>query len=106
MTFFEERCQNSSEVTKYLNTDREYMEYLRENLLEPSACPLKWWNTIGGKFPTLRLMARDYLGTPSSQASSERLFSDAENTVTDSRCNLDREHVEELCFLHDNLSRL
>jgi len=82
--------------------DSEYKQYLEQPLLAPQQCPLNWWKIKAGLFPTLARIARNYLGAPASQASSERLFSDAGNTVTDTRSKLDPAHVEEICFLHDN----
>ena len=46
---------------------------------------LKWWASNETKFPSLGVMASQYLGVPASSASAERLHSIAGRTYDDLR---------------------
>lgn len=54
---------------------QEYLSFRDLEPIDPSRCPLHWFATYRGTFPTLAAVARHILAIPSSQSSVERLFS-------------------------------
>ena len=54
-----------------------------------------WWSMHEAEYPNLSVMARQYLGTPATSASAERLFSVAGRVFDDLRQNLDEKALEE-----------
>ena len=64
--------------------------------------PLKWWKTHALTFPTLSVIARNYLCIPATAALSERVFSVAGLTISKQRSKLNSENASCLIFLRDN----
>lgn len=62
----------------------------------------KWWKSNEKRFPTIALLARKFLGIPSTSAGAERIFSTAGNIVTAKRSSLLPENVNVLVFLFQN----
>ena len=58
-----------------VNEFEEYMSYSTANLRKVD--PLAWWKENQFRFPTVALMARNYLGCPASTGGLERMFSSA-----------------------------
>ncbi|EXX68918.1 zinc finger BED domain-containing protein RICESLEEPER 2-like [Rhizophagus irregularis DAOM 181602=DAOM 197198] len=56
-----------------------------------NADPLVWWNVHQKNYPTLSLIAKDYLIIQATSVSSEQAFSVAGNTITQTRNRLDPE---------------
>ena len=54
----------------------EYLSFSTANLTKKSD-PLLWWKQHAYRFPTVALMARNYLGCPASTGGLERMFSSA-----------------------------
>ncbi|CAD6230743.1 GSCOCG00012193001-RA-CDS [Cotesia congregata] len=77
--------------------------YLNCGLIGPQQDPLIWWRQEKNKYPRLSLMARRYLGIPSTSSESERLFSTAGDIVSDKRTSLSPDSVSYLLFLNKNL---
>ena len=82
---------------------QEFDSYLKDDLIDEKMCPLNWWKTNQKIFPNLTKLAKIFLAVPASQSTSERIFSSSGNVVTAKRSCLLPEHVNHLCFLHDNL---
>ncbi|CAG8800074.1 24587_t:CDS:1, partial [Racocetra persica] len=64
--------------------------------------PLTWWRTNQKWFPVLSKLARKYLAISATLTASERLFSDAGNTMTEKRTSLLPTTFEHLVFLRNN----
>ncbi|XP_063230949.1 zinc finger BED domain-containing protein 4-like isoform X1 [Bacillus rossius redtenbacheri] len=87
----------------YDEGEEEVRRYLKEPRINRHDNPLNWWKNEGTKYRYLSKVALKYLGVPSTQVNSERLFSAAGNVVSARRENLLPQHVEQLVFLHANL---
>jgi len=85
------------ELDRYLRFDaapiseQEQDENTRSN--EPSReevllNPLLWWKIHATEFPTIALMARDYLAIPATSVSVEHVFSKSRHICTDLRSSL------------------
>ena len=64
--------------------------------------PLQWWIQQKDLYPSLPLISRKYLAIPATSAASERLFSVAENTITDKRSRLTDDNAENIILQHSN----
>ena len=53
-------------------------------------------------YPTLNILAKKYLISQETSVSSERVFSTANNILTDSRNSLSDDMVDKLIFIHHN----
>ena len=67
-------------------------------------CPLEWWETNWGKFPLISKVARKFLCSPVTSASSEHVFSVAGRVIEKRRNRLTGTNAENLIFLHENWS--
>lgn len=67
---------------------------------------LKFWQKQELMLPLLSRVARKYLSIPTTNAASERLFSEAGNVITSKRTLLNVEKAEQLIFIHDNFESL
>ena len=63
----------------------ELHRYLEEKVELPPVDPIEWWHTYESSFPSLSLMARDYLAIPATSVPLERCFSIAGNILTKQR---------------------
>jgi len=63
---------------------------------------LSWWKTNEKVFPRLSFLARQYLATPATSASSERVFSSAGRTITDLRSRLSSQTLADFLYVHYN----
>ena len=66
------------EINTYLNTSNDI-----------NADPLLWWKDHQNEYPTLSLIAKDYLCIQATSVASEQAFSVAGNTITPTRNKLD-----------------
>ena len=57
----------------------------QEQVELPQVDPIEWWHTYESRFPTLSVMARDYLAIPATSVPSEYCFSIAGNILTKRR---------------------
>jgi hypothetical protein len=80
----------------------ELKQYMLEPIIELSECPLQWWKTNESKFPTLRHLARKFLGIPASSASSERMWSISGLLVTTHRNRMKSDNITHLMFIKQN----
>jgi hypothetical protein len=74
-----------SEVEKYLALPDEV----------PGIDVLAWWAEQEDQFPSLSLMARQYLGCPATSASAERVFSLAGRIYSDLTQGMTAQKLEE-----------
>jgi hAT family C-terminal dimerisation region len=64
---------------------------------------LFWWKIKQGDFPVISRVVRSVLAVPASSAKSECNFSDAGNTMTKKRNQLDPTKLDDLMFLRSML---
>ena len=62
-----------------------------------------WWRENKDKFPNLEVMARQYLGCPSTSASVERLFSAVGIAFSAKRKRSKSDTLESIMFARSNL---
>ena len=65
--------------------------------------PFAWWRDHKNKYPTLSFLAKKYLCVAATSTPSERLFSDAGNTMTAKRTKLNPFLFERIVFLKKNM---
>ena len=63
----------------------------------------EWWRENASKFPNLEVMARQYLGCPSTSASVERLFSHVGLSFSASQRRSTPDLVADRMFAHANM---
>uniref|UniRef100_A0A1X7VNW7 HAT C-terminal dimerisation domain-containing protein n=1 Tax=Amphimedon queenslandica TaxID=400682 RepID=A0A1X7VNW7_AMPQE len=80
---------SSSEVEKYLESQREIME----------TNPLDYWKANQLKYPAMAIVAKQVLAVPASSAAVERLFSIAGKVFTPEHCRLTEKRFTELMFI-------
>ena len=80
----------------------EIINYKSANEIKCSQCPLEWWKSNNLMYPTLNIFAKKYLISQAISVSSERVFSTANNILTDSRNSLSGDMVDKLIFIHHN----
>ncbi|XP_028408658.1 zinc finger BED domain-containing protein 4-like [Dendronephthya gigantea] len=85
---------------------KEVDAFLMLPLLAKDECPYKWWAAKKMAYPNIYKVAKKFLSAPCSSVYSERIFSEAGNTIEDSRNRLNPSKSESLLFLHHNLPRL
>jgi hypothetical protein len=73
----------------------EFDRYLREPRLGVRADPLSWWKDQEINYPTLSMMARDYLAVPATSAAAERAFSAGSDLIAPRRCSMGDDTVTE-----------
>ena len=102
----EKKLSKKRRTTKFRlkkQIDFEIELFFKENLINIKCDVLDWWKRNKSKYPHLALVARMYLNIPSTQTTSERMFSSSGQIVTSDRVQLLCEHVKEYSFLHSNL---
>ena len=67
---------------------------------------LEWWASHQDQFPTISVLAGEYLCIPASSASIERMFSVNGHHLNKRRRGLEKGKVQELTMLRDNLDML
>ena len=76
------------EIDSYLNTSNDF-----------NTDPLLWWKEHQREYPTLSLIAKDYLIIQATSVAAEQAFSIAGNCITQTRNKLDPETAREtLCL--------
>lgn len=102
--FFKKLSKKTSEEarTPWKICEKEFGYYVDEDIIDFDKNPLYWWRENKSRFPNIWNVAKNYLATPASQASSERIFSIQGNTIYEKRKQLDPTVVEQMAFLHDN----
>ncbi|MBW0463924.1 hypothetical protein O181_003639 [Austropuccinia psidii MF-1] len=60
-----------------------------------------FWKSCGTAFPTLVIMAQEYLGIPATSTPSERVFSGERKILTYQRSHLSSMHIEQLACVKD-----
>lgn len=91
VSMFYNRC-SQSEISNYLGVQE----------IPWDQCPLAWWHANQKRFLVLSKLAQKYLAIPATSTASERLFSDAGNTMTIKRTSLLPTTFEHLVFLKKN----
>ena len=77
-SFFDRKVQQAKRTLPVQNTPAtELGRYLDIEVLPRNGDPLLWWSKNAVFFPRLAPFARQFLATPATSTSSERLFSKA-----------------------------
>ncbi|KAF0039287.1 hypothetical protein F2P81_007522 [Scophthalmus maximus] len=87
-----------------MRAEDEIRRYRAENPAGLNENPLTWWRSNEGEYPLLARLAKQYVCVPGTSIASERVFSTAGDIVTAQRSCLTPNHVDELLFLHKNLT--
>lgn len=87
-----------------MRAEDEIRRYRAENPAGLNENPLTWWRSNEGEYPLLARLAKQYLCPPGTSIASERVFSTAGDIVTAQTSCLTPNHVNELLFLHKNLT--
>jgi len=67
--------------------------------------PFNWWASNQTRFPSIAMVARQYLAIPATSVASERLFSKCGLICSNRRAALSPQHMEHLVFLSHNLQK-
>jgi hypothetical protein len=86
--------------------ERQIEDYLNllPKLAKADGDVLAYWKSHETSVPDLSRLARKILAIPASSATSERLFSAANRTISDQRTNLSGQRAEQLVFIQQNYS--
>ena len=87
------------DVLSTLTPSQELKAYLAESPSPQSVSPQSWWETNYARFPLLSEVARSILTAPATSTPSERMFSNAGNTVTQQQSSLKPSNVNSIIFL-------
>ncbi|MBW0482459.1 hypothetical protein O181_022174 [Austropuccinia psidii MF-1] len=79
----------------------ELQRYLAEPPEPKDTDILLFWKSRGKVFPTLVLMACNYLAIPATSAPSERVFSGGRRILSYQRASLSPFHIEQLACVKD-----
>jgi len=77
------------------------VRYKSEVEIDEDNCPLEWWKSHAGAYPTIASLARKYLTTPATTVPCERLFSASGNIVNKKRASLSSKNVHKLVCLNN-----
>ena len=88
------------------NNEEELESYFNESQIDWDANPFEWWNMYKSKFPILSNLAKKYLCISAISTPSERLFSDAGNTMTVKKTSLNQNLFERMVILKKNVNYL
>jgi hypothetical protein len=91
------------EIEKYLSFPNQDA-FLEDQL--SFADPLEWWKDNAGSFKILPDLVKELFCIPATSAPSERVFSDAGNTITDERSRLTPDLASSIVFLNNNWETL
>lgn len=84
--------------------DKELVDYMALNVtLKPNDDVLLFWKNYEKFFPILASIVASIYSIPASNTTVERLFSQANNTLSPRRTNIQTEKVNKLLFLNKNL---
>ena len=93
-----------SKVAKHSNDSIEECDrYFQDELAPEGTNVLLFWKTNQQKYPTLALMAKDYLTIQASSVSAERAFSFGTDLVTADCCSMTGKTIEMTQFLKHRL---
>lgn len=91
--------ESNQRMPRQTGIDEALKQYLREPLSDRKSNPYQYWLTRSSAWPELSNLALRYLSVVATSVPSERLFSSANNTLTDNRNRLDPERLSKLLFL-------
>ena len=86
------------EMSRYFKSATVSFE-AKNNRKHQAASLLGWWEDHSKEFPILSAMAKEYLALMPASVSSERSFSIAELTISDTRSRLHPDTAKELLCL-------
>ncbi|CAG8646816.1 17983_t:CDS:2 [Gigaspora margarita] len=81
------------------NSHDELNAYFESSAEPDKINVLEWWRTHEQQYPTLAIMARDYLLIPATSAPVERLFSESGNVITYERNRLEGDTIQAIMCL-------
>lgn len=96
--------EENGQKTTATRAEDEIRRYRAEKPAGLNENPLTWWRSNEREYPLLARLAKQYLCVPGTSIASERVFSTAGDIVTAKRSCLTPDHVNELIFLHKNLT--
>jgi len=81
--------------------ENELTAYKAAQRLARGSNPLEWWRLNVKFYPYLSMVAKRFLAIPATNASVERLFSVAGETISKKRTSLNQDTADSLIFLHE-----
>lgn len=81
----------------------EWNRFKQEMVLNPKKSPFDWWKKKQVAYPTLAVLARQFLAVQATSAPSERLFSRASRIISNNRTRLDPEVAGKLFYVSENI---
>jgi hAT family C-terminal dimerisation region len=81
----------------------QLQNYMAEGTIDRTVSPFVWWACNKSRFDRLAIVAKKYLGAPSTSVASERLFSTAGKIYTEERNRLHADKAEKLLFVKYNM---
>lgn len=101
MTPLQILVRNSTDHVRVTSADEEFQGYFSRPRTDGD--PFKWWAEHGRQsFPLMSELAFKYLIVPGTSVPSERVFSNANNIITQKRNRLANTTAHRLIFLHAN----
>ena len=91
-----------AELKDYMKLAVLPMKYMGANEEVKFNNPLSWWSGNCRQFPLLSILARRILCIPATSAPTERVFSTAGLTISNSRASILPQNASNLVFLHDS----
>ena len=91
-----------AELKDYMKLAVLPMKYMGANDEVKFNNPLSWWSGNCRQFPLLSILARRILCIPATSAPTERVFSTAGLTISNSRASILPQNASNLVFLHDS----
>ena len=96
----------SKPVAVFLDEISGYEQRFVKNRLDSKVSILEFWKMHYFEFPVLYEVAMVVLGTPATQVSVERLFSQMKFILNDLRSTLSSGHVENIALVRNNFEHL
>ncbi|MBW0517346.1 hypothetical protein O181_057061 [Austropuccinia psidii MF-1] len=90
-----------SETHKVGTLEVEIQKYFSEPLEPKDTDILVFWRSQGNLFPTLTVMAQNYLAIPATHAPSERVFSGGRRILSYQPASLTPAHAEQLACVKE-----
>ena len=107
---FDLMAKNLNVISKPTSERDEYEIYISQNSIQIGGSALDWWlhDEQWESWPQLSQMAIDILSIPAMSTEPERVFSEAQRTISWDRMQLEQEIIEKIeclkSWMHQNIA--